>query len=66
MDERLKHNAPLVGYRHVPTAARVTEIAVYADGTVKKIDKACRDGFLAWQVPDADAFLRFNKQIPRV
>jgi hypothetical protein len=66
MDERLTHDAKLIGYKHRPNAARVTEIAVYADGVVKKLDKGVRGGFKEWQHGDVERFLHFNPTIEKV
>ena len=66
MDERLTHDAELIGYKHSPNAARVTEIAVYADGMVKKLDRAVRGGFKEWRHEDPEKFLHFNRTIEKV
>jgi hypothetical protein len=68
MDERLKHPDPDMGIavfsRRTLKRGRV-EIAVYEDGTVKKLDPQVKGGFLEWKVDDVAKFIERNRRVLR-
>lgn len=67
-DERLAHDAPLIGYKETPRNPRNRAIAVYADGMVKRLQGSGKNlKVFEWQPAcGAEHFMSCNPTITRV